>query len=145
MKARLGIGLLTLLMALNALACSRTQTRKLPRPKAIVMQYHDFGPPSVCYERLGLDKYQWISDVDDPHRHFDIKIVVYRDIALDDIKTIYPVKPEANQDFRYVEYQSALKLLKEYNNPSWDDLPIIPATRARALQTKQKILQELGE
>jgi hypothetical protein len=81
--------------------------------------------------------------VDDPAGHFDVKVVVYRDIPLDEVKRIYPVIPD-KQDFRYLDYQSALKLLSEYDDPWWDETPTTKATKTRALQTKQKILRALG-
>jgi len=37
-----------------------------------------------------------------------------------------------------------LELLGKYDDPSWDELPSTRAAKDRALQTKQKILQELG-
>lgn len=107
------------------------------------MQYDDFGPQVMSYEYLGMEWYQWQSPCcnDDPNQTFDVRVVVYRNIALNEVEKMYPVI-ERKQDYRYLEYKAALELLGKYeSDPFWDEWP---KDKNRALHTKQKILQELG-
>ena len=70
----------------------------------------------------------------------DIKVVVYRNISLDEVKRMYPVIKE-KQDYRYLEYQAALDLLKAYEqDPFWNEYK---ETKDRARQTKRKSLRSL--
>lgn len=115
------------------------------RSKTVVMQYEDFGPQVMSYEYIGMQWYQWDSEGgDDPNRTFDIRVVVYRNISLNEVEKMYPVIKQ-RQDYRYLEYQAALELLGKYeSDPSWDELPSTRAAKNRALLTKQKIVQGLG-
>lgn len=108
------------------------------------MQYEDFGPQVMSYEYIGMEWYQWDSQGgDDPNRIVDVRVVVYRNTTLNEVEKLYPVI-KLKQDYRYLEYKAALELLSKYDDPSWDELPSTRAARDRALQTKQKLLQELG-
>ncbi len=72
-----------------------------------VTSYSSFGPPQLSNQLLGENHWQW----DDPDNHkpisFDIKIVVYRNIPLKDVKMSFPVDPSKKQDYRYVSYSEA--------------------------------------
>jgi len=108
------------------------------------VQYEDFGPQITSYEYIGMGWYQWDSQGgDDPNRIVDIRVVVYRNITLNEVEKIYPII-KRKQDYRYLEYKAALELLGKFDDASWDELPSTRPARNRALQTKQKILQELG-
>lgn len=114
------------------------------RSKTVVVQYEDFGPQVMSYRYIGMGWYQWDSEGgDDPNRTFDIRVVVYRNITLNEVEKMYPVIKQ-KQDYRYLEYKAALELLSKYDDPWWDELQSTKAAGNRALQTKQKILQELG-
>ena len=86
--------------------------------------------------------YQWNSQgPDDPNASDDVKVVVYRNISVDEVERTYPVIKE-KQDYRYLEYQSALSLLKQYEqDPFWSNYK---ETKDRARQTREKILAGLG-
>ena len=86
--------------------------------------------------------YQWNSQgPDDPNARDDVRVVVYRNISPDEVKRMYPVVEE-KQDYRYLDYQSALSLLKQYEqDPFWNDYK---ETKDRARQTREKILAQLG-
>lgn len=86
-------------------ACSAGQQTTL------VFQYDDFGPQSAADKILGRQWWQWQSHGDSRPRKYDIKVVVYKGISLQEVKRLYPVLPEKKQDFRYVEYQLALDYL----------------------------------
>jgi hypothetical protein len=80
--------------------------------KTTVMHYEDFGPPSMVYELLGSDWWQWQPHGDsDPKKRYDIRVVVYRNIGLEEVRRKYPVKPEALQDYRYISYEDATRYL----------------------------------
>ncbi len=120
-------------------SCSTVQK---PRANTLVLSYDDFGPQVMSYRQLGMGWYQWNSQgPDDPNATDDIRVVVYRDISADEVKRIYPVI-EKKQDYRYLEYQAALDLLKKYEqDPFWNE---DKGTKDRARQTKEKILAQLG-
>jgi len=129
-----------------AAACShhKSPTVLPQRSKTVVVQYDDFGPQITSYKYIGMGWYQWDSQGgDDPNDIVDIRVVVYRNITLNEVEKLYPVIKQ-KQDYRYLEHKAALELLGKYDDPSWDELPSTRAARDRALQTKQKILQELG-
>jgi hypothetical protein len=136
-----------LLLVLSSFAtenCSRNKSSAfLPqRSKTVIVEYDDFGPSAMSYEYIGLGFYQWDNEGgDDPNRKFDIKVVVYRNISLDEVRQKYPVINE-KQDYRYLEYKAALELLGKYEtDPFWNEYR---QTKDRAAQAKQRILQQLG-
>ena len=108
----------------------------------IVLSYDDFGPQVMSYEQIGKEWYEWNSQgPDDPNVRDNIKVVVYRNVALDEVKRKYPVI-EKQQDYRYLEYQAALRLLKKYEeDPFWNEYK---ETKNRTRQTKETILAQLG-
>jgi len=137
----------TLIGSSILLSCSkppRSDVVEVQKPGArtIVLSYDDFGPQAMSYEQIGKEWYQWHSQgPDDPNARDDIKVVVYRNVSLDEVKRKYPVI-ESQQDYRYLEYQPALNLLKQYEqDPFWNEYK---ETKDRAGQTKEKILAQLG-
>jgi hypothetical protein len=76
-----------------------------------ITTYSAFGPPQIASKLLGRQVWQW-DDVDN-HKpiKFDIKVVIYRNIDLELIKTKFPVLPHKKQDYRYVEYEAAVSFL----------------------------------
>lgn len=79
-----------------------------------VFRYEDFGPQVAAYELIGFEWWQWEPHGDsDPASKPDIKVVVYWDEALDDIKTRFPVDQNKKQDYRYLEYDKAKKHLED--------------------------------
>lgn len=128
-------------------SCTGSEKSNIPqvqRPQAntIVLRYDDFGPQVMSHEQIGMAWYQWNSQgPDDPNASDDVKVVVYRNISVDEVKRMYPVIKE-KQDYRYLEYQSALSLLKQYEqDPFWSNYK---ETKDLASQTREKILTVLG-
>lgn len=79
-----------------------------PKRHTLVLSYQDFGPQAAAYELIGFEWYQWNSHGSDkPAEHDDVKVVVYRDIPLADVKRRYPVL-QGRQDYRYVTYEAAI-------------------------------------
>jgi hypothetical protein len=105
-----------------------------------VLQYEDFGPPVIASDLVGMDWWQWQTHGDSRPRRYDIKIIVYRGLPLDQVTARYPVVPEKNKDFRYVEYAAALEYLDEKIK---EDV-LAPTTTTLKL-TKRKIIRVLGK
>jgi hypothetical protein len=135
--------LIAALAAVLVNCTSEIKTEEMPpESHTLILRYQDFGPQVVAHKWLGMEWYQWNSHgSDDPNEDDDIKVVVYRGVPLDEVKRIYPVV-EGRQDYRYLEYETALDLLSKYESDSfWDQYP---ETKERMRQTKRKILEQLG-
>jgi hypothetical protein len=132
----------TILLCCGAPQKSNVAQVQKPKTNTIVLGYDDFGPQAMSYEWIGMGWYQWNSQgPDDPNAKDDVKVVVYRNISLDEVKRMYPVIEE-KQDYRYLEYQPALNLLKQYErDPFWNEYK---ETKDRVRQTREKILVQLG-
>ena len=137
----------TFISSLILLSCAGPQKSNVaevqkPKTNTIVLSYDDFGPQAMSYELIGKEWYQWNSQgPDDPNARDNIKVVVYRNVSVDEVRRKYPVI-EKQQDYRYLEYQPALDLLKKYEeDPFWNEYK---ETKDRAQQTKDKILAQLG-
>lgn len=81
------------------------------KPEAYILKYEDFGPPAMSNDLLGMDWWQWQDHGDSSPQQYDIKVVVYRAIRLQDVKEQYPVIPIKKLDYRYLEYRDALRYL----------------------------------
>jgi hypothetical protein len=78
----------------------------------LILSYDEFGPQSIVWETIGMQWWQWDNHGDsDPNTKCDIKIAIYRDIPLQDVKKRFPVVKESQKDYRYLEYNSALSFL----------------------------------
>jgi hypothetical protein len=106
---------------------------------AALFAYEDFGPPAMADELLGMDWPQWQAHGDSRPAKYDIKVVVYRNVGLDQVKKQYPVVPEQNKDYRYVEYAQAIRYLD--SNIAENALASLTE---RLKATKAKIVQQLG-
>ncbi len=58
-----------------------------------------------------MDWWQWQTSGDPRPRKYDIKVIVYKDIPINDVKKMFPVTPSLYQDYRYVEYSVAIDYL----------------------------------
>ncbi|CCN73106.1 exported hypothetical protein [Vibrio nigripulchritudo SFn118] len=76
-----------------------------------VMNYHDFGPPSLSGKLLGVEWFQWQSHGDSKPRNYPVKVVVYEGYELGKVESLYPVNPAKEQDFRYVTFDSAVDFI----------------------------------
>lgn len=80
----------------------------------VILNYSDFGPQSMSYKVLGNEWWQWDPHGDSrPEKKYDIKVIVYRNISLMNVKEMHPVIEEKNQDYRYIEYNMAIQHLDE--------------------------------
>ena len=101
----------------------------LSRAGSAIFHYDDFGPQVAVYELIGFQWWQWESHGDpNPSSKPDIRVIIYWDEALDDIKIQYPVDQRKQLDYRYLEYDKAIKhlknLIQEFENSGMktDDL-----------------------
>lgn len=125
------LALIFLLCAPQLVAACKQQ---LPMTTAI-MRYEDFGPPSMVYELIGFDWWQWLPHGDsDPNKHYDIRVVVYRNASLAEVRRKYPINPEALQDYRYVAYEDAIKHLDQQIS---DD--VMPTLTERLRATRKEL------
>ena len=107
-----------------------------------VFSYRDFGPPSLALETIGHDWWQWESHGDSRPREYDIKVVVFKSITLPEVQRLYPVVPEKNRDYRYLEYSEALRYL---DNSIAEVGQSIPELAARLKHTRLRILDAFGK
>ncbi|KHD06928.1 hypothetical protein PN36_23915 [Candidatus Thiomargarita nelsonii] len=105
---------------------------------ALVLDYSDFGPQAMAYELIGFQWWQWEKPCcSEPDSIYNIKVVVYKDkdIALNEVKALFPVNPEQQQDYRYLEYSKAVSYLTEHIQD--DEMPSL------LKETKRKIVESL--
>ena len=103
-----------------------------------LFQYDDFGPQVAVHEFLGFGWFQWENSGDEnPETDRGVKVVVYWDEKLEDVKRQYPVDQEKLQDFRYVEIGKA----------TWHLQNLIGEFKSMKLKTDrlEKTLRELSE
>ena len=82
----------------------------------------------------------------DPKTKYDIKIAIYRDIPLQEVKERFPVVKESKKDYRYVEYNAALKFLDKNILEHKDiDEQWAKDIVNRLSKVRNKIVQELEE
>jgi hypothetical protein len=116
-----------------------------PKPYSI-FDYEDFGPQSMAYKKIGMQWWQWDyhGTSDDPNYKYDIKVVVYRDIPVSEVKSIFPVDKAKRKDFRYFEYNDSIKYLNERIKEleiEKDEWAVI--LKKHLIKTKDRILQEI--
>lgn len=108
-----------------------------------VMRYEDFGPPSMVYEWIGFDWWQWQPHGDsDPNQHYDIRIVVYRNASLEEVRRKFPVNPAALKDYRYVAYEDAIQHLEQQIE---DDVMPTLTEQLRATRTELEAIFAAGQ
>ena len=74
----------------------------------LLLPYSAFGPPTMSGKLLGVEWFQWLPHGDSRPRKYDVKVIVYRDVSLLDVKNNYPVSSNLNIDYRYIHYSDAV-------------------------------------
>ncbi len=105
-----------------------------------VLKYEDFGPPVIANNLIGMDWWQWQPHGDSRPTRYDIKVVVYRGLQLDKVKAKYPVAPEKNKDYRYVEYADALTYLDQHIAEN-----MMQPVTSQLIAARRKIIRSLGK
>ena len=121
--------------------------------RTIALSYSEFGPQVLAHELVGYEWYQWDSHgCSDPHRKYNVRVIVYKNIPLKEVQKLYPVKKDKKQDYRYVEYYEALKYfdrhIKEFTDLEKTDSKRFVESGANRLlsdfqTTKTKIIMQL--
>jgi len=105
-----------------------------------VLVYDDFGPQIIAHDLIGMQNWQWDTVNDgNPNPTLDIKVIVYRGVSLEQVKSQFPVSADIKQDFRYVEYSKALAYLNYHIEQN-----VLPIVADSLRQTHDKIIAKLG-
>jgi hypothetical protein len=107
----------------------------------------------MAYKLLGYQWYQWDSHgAPDPETKYTIKVIVYKNISLEEVRQLYPVSKEIKQDYRYIEYDTALVYLNrqiieigELHKLDADNNDLSIDMQTTLQSTKIKILDKLGK
>ena len=94
------------LLLASLLACASP-----PTDRTLVLQYNDFGPQAMAYHLIGPNRLPWDPDTPIFVGHDAVRVVIYRGIDLETVKSLYPPDRPRNIDYRYVSYQDALRYL----------------------------------
>lgn len=70
----------------------------------VILDYEEFGPSDLAVSLIGPAYWQWDRVHSDVPRQQTIKVVVYKDIGLEEVERAYPSSQVKEQDFRYVEH-----------------------------------------
>jgi hypothetical protein len=108
--------------------------------RTLVLQYDDFGPPSAAYELIGMDWWQWQEHGEARPKRYDIKVVVYRDLGLQQVRQAFPSNPSRELDYRYVDFGDAMPYLERMIAENTME----PITQ-RLTETRLRIIEALGE
>ncbi len=108
--------------------------------QTLVLQYEDFGPTSASYELLGMDWWQWQTHGGSRPKYYDIKVVVYRDLDLQQVRQAFPANPSLELDYRYVAFADAMRYLERMIAENAMEL-----LGQRLKQTRLRIISTLGE
>ena len=108
------------------------------KSNTVLLDYEEFGPPVVANEILGMDWWQWQEFGDSRPRKYDIKVVVYKNISLDQVKEWYPIEPDKEKDFRYLEYGKALNYLDKLIKDN-----VIEELTVTLVKTKNTLIDKL--
>lgn len=100
------VRIIIVLLLASLMACASP-----PSDRTLVLRYSDFGPQAMAYHLLGPNRLPWDPDTPIFVGHNAVRIVIYRDINLKTVKSLYPSDKPGNIDYRYVSYQDALRYL----------------------------------
>lgn len=93
------------------LLASLTACASPPSDRTLVLRYSDFGPQAMAYHLIGPNRLPWDPDTPVFVGHNAVRIVIYRGIDLETVKSLYPPDERRNIDYRYVSFQDALRYL----------------------------------
>ena len=91
--------------------------------RSLVLDYQDFGPPSMATPLLGPEWWQWEAHGDSEPRAYDVRVVVFSGGSEAEIAAEFPVIEDRLQDYRYVAYQDAMSYLNVHIQE--DAVPVI--------------------
>ena len=77
----------------------------------LVFDYADFGPQAMAYRTIGPKNYQWDPQTPILFGAEGVRVVVYRNIRLEEVEQHFPLDPQRHQDYRYLAYADAMEYL----------------------------------
>jgi len=92
--------------------------------QSLIVDYEQFGPPQLSATLLGQDFWQWQTTPAHSPKKYDIKVVIYRNLALSEVEKRYPVDPVLIQDYRYLEYSRAKTWIKNQISKIQEELKV---------------------
>lgn len=98
---------LLLTLCLTLASCASRISRS-----TLVFDYADFGPQAMAYRVIGPKNHQWDPQAPIPFGAEGVRVVVYRNIGLEEVQQQFPVDPERHQDYRYLAYADAMNYLE---------------------------------
>ncbi|WP_431689169.1 hypothetical protein [Hahella sp. NBU794] len=112
----------------------------------IDLTYSDFGPPSLATDLLGSEWWQWNPHGDPRPRHYNVHVIVYRNMTESDIRKHFPIDEATEKDYRYLPYTTAINYLDtNITALASDDESVVQEIRERLIQTRREIVQALGD
>ncbi|MCF6337688.1 MAG: hypothetical protein L3J84_07010 [Gammaproteobacteria bacterium] len=105
------------------------------KQNTVVLNYSDFGPQVIASEIIGMEWWQWQSHGESRPAVYDVKVVVFQDIPLKEVKRLYPVNPDRQKDYRYLKYEKALDFL----NSKIDD-NVLEKVTSVLVETRTKLI-----
>lgn len=111
-----------------------------PNPNGLILDYSDFGPQVIANEVLGQDWWQWQPHGDSRPTDYEIKVVVYTDTTTENIRAKFPVDPNQNKDYRYLEYENAVEYLDQHINDN-----VMEAVTRQLINTRTKIISHFAD
>lgn len=105
----------------------------------MVLSYSDFGPQAMAYETIGYEWWQWLPSGNEQHQPHDIKVIVYKDTDLASVKSLYPVNPGKNKDYRYIDHQAAMLYLDKNIEEN-----VLPQLTLKLVETRLMVREFLG-
>lgn len=106
----------------------------------VVLKYEDFGPQIIAHQLIGMYWWQWDDHGYSRPINYDINVVVYKKIHLQEVANRYPINQSKNQDYRYVKYKEAIEFLHARINEN-----IEPSVTQRLEKTLKIIQEKLGD
>lgn len=119
-----------------------------------VADFDDFGFSMYSLDLLGYKRWSWLRTGGHLPKEYDIKVIVYKDRKLEMVKQSFPIIPEKEQDYRYVDYQSASNYFAQTiesiesdldEEVSYEDQCSAQSILIPVLNTAYKLEKKLGE
>ncbi len=107
--------------------------------QVVLLQYTDFGPQVIAHELLGMEWWQWQPQGHHHSTTHAIKVAVYHQIPLEEVKKQFPVRPQKEEDVRYVTYEEALNYLDTHIREN-----VLKEVTATLTTTRSRLKHELG-
>lgn len=131
-----GLKLTTCLMLILCLLLASCASR-ISR-STLVLDYADFGPQAMAYKVIGPKNHQWDPHTPIPFGAEGVRVVVYRNIELEEVQQHYPVDRERHQDYRYLTHADAMDYLDARIRQN-----LLKRITLRLEQTRDTIRQQL--